>query len=117
MGSPLSPILAALFMEEKGWPEPYQGVEEIYVDDIFAVVGKDGDLETILKNTTISDNIKFTLEKKKDGMLPFLDVEVKRVENKLTTAVYRKATDSGRYLYTIHPITIGQSRWGWQPVY
>jgi len=105
MGSPLSPILADLFMEKIEDEIRKDGQNHIkawkrYVDDIFAVVGKDGDLETILKKiNTISDNIKFTFEKEKDGKLPFLDVEVKRVENKLTTAVYRKATDSGRYLH------------------
>jgi hypothetical protein len=54
----------------------------------------------------------FTLEKEKDGMLPFLDVEVKRVEDKLTKQQTQNI-EMPRTLddtYTIHSITIGQSR-------
>ena len=105
MGSPLSPILADIFMES---------MEEIimtrdtdncikfwrrYVDDIFAIIKKEGEPEHILENINkISDTVKFTLEKERDGCLPFLDVNIIRDENTLHTTVYRKKTDSGRYL-------------------
>jgi hypothetical protein len=44
--------------------------------------------------------IKFTIEKENNKELAFLDVLVKRNNNnnKLSTTVYRKKTDSGRYL-------------------
>jgi hypothetical protein len=38
-----------------------------------------------------SDSIKFTMEKEVDGVLPFLDLLVRRKENKIETEVFRKA--------------------------
>jgi hypothetical protein len=38
------------------------------------------------------------MKKEVDGVLPFLDVLVRRKENKIETEVYTKATDSGLYL-------------------
>jgi hypothetical protein len=37
-------------------------------------------------------------EREKNGCLPFLDVKIVRKGDKLNTSVYRKPTDSGRYL-------------------
>jgi hypothetical protein len=46
-------------------------------------------------NNCIShENIEFTLEKEKDGMLPFLDLLIKRNEGGSSFEIYRKPTDS-----------------------
>ena len=42
--------------------------------------------------------IQFTMEKEEDRLLPFLDVQIKREGNRLTTTVYRKRTHTDRYL-------------------
>ena len=36
------------------------------------------------------ERIQFTIEKEVDGVLPFLDLSIKRESNWLTTKVYRK---------------------------
>jgi hypothetical protein len=106
MGSPLSPILADICMEhieskiKEEDTEGYIKIWKRYVDDIFTIIRKGGDPDTILNRAnTMSSTIKFTLEREEGGVLPFLDVKVTKEGNKLTTTVYRKATDSGYYLH------------------
>ena len=43
-------------------------------------------------------NIKFTVEHEKENKLAFLDVQVTRTNNRLTTSVYRKSTHTDRYI-------------------
>ncbi|KFD70130.1 hypothetical protein M514_17732 [Trichuris suis] len=84
MGSPLSPVLAEVFMEhleEKAFTSISTSDAPIffkrYVDDIFAIttVGKE---ETFLEhlNSLYPTKIKLTMEKEVDNKLPFLDVLV-----------------------------------------
>ena len=40
-------------------------------------------------------NIKFSIEKKEDGCLPFLNINIFREKEKFATNVYRKKTFSG----------------------
>ena len=104
MGSPVSVIVANLFMEEleKRALESFgQGVRvwRRYVDDTFVVVKKEqvGALHRHLNNQ--SDGISFTVEEEREGTLAFLDVEVTRGElGSLKTAVFRKATHTDKYL-------------------
>ena len=51
--------------------------------------------------------ITFTMEVEKDGKLPFLDGEIGRENARLNLSVYRKPTQSGRYLNfnSHHPIS------------
>jgi hypothetical protein len=79
------------------------------VDDIFAIISREGDPEAILAQAnTISDTVKFTLEKQREGSLAFLDVKITKNRSKLITSVYRKAIDSGRYLHykSNHPRSV-----------
>ena len=43
-------------------------------------------------------NIKFTVEHEKENKLAFLDVQVTRTNNRLTTSVYRKSTHTDGYI-------------------
>jgi hypothetical protein len=114
MGSPLSPILADLYMDKMERKIMDKGKGKIkfwkkYVDDVFAIIQGDGDPEEILHQAnSISVTVKFTLEQEKDGSLPFLDIVITRRENQLETSVYRKKTDSGRFLHydSNHPRSV-----------
>lgn len=107
MGSPLSPVVADIFMEEfeqkalestrlkpKLWLR--------YVDDVL-VIWPHGEkrLRRFLKHLNSQhDAIKFTLEEEKDGRLPFLDTLLTRKEDgTIGHTVYRKPTASGRYIH------------------
>uniref|UniRef100_A0A5S6QG45 Reverse transcriptase domain-containing protein n=1 Tax=Trichuris muris TaxID=70415 RepID=A0A5S6QG45_TRIMR len=106
MGSPLSPIVAEIFMEhleERAFP---YGIAEYnvkffkrYVDDVFAIVKK-GQEDRLLNhlNSIFPHDIQFTIEKESRGRLPFLDLLIIRHGTKLKTTVYRKPTNSGKYL-------------------
>uniref|UniRef100_A0A5S6QH72 Reverse transcriptase domain-containing protein n=1 Tax=Trichuris muris TaxID=70415 RepID=A0A5S6QH72_TRIMR len=116
MGSSLSPVIAELFMEhleEKAFPsglsEHNVKLFKRYVDDIFAIVkqGKEDELLNHLNNL-FPGKIQFTIEREEEGCLPFLDVLVVKEGNQLKTKVYRKATNSGKYLNFLsnHPKSV-----------
>ena len=42
-----------------------------------------------------NENIKFTIEKEKENILPFLDIYIKRTESGINTSIYKKETDTG----------------------
>ena len=108
MGSPLSPILANIFMEffEESALELTDSRPSFwlrYVDDTF-VIWPHGleSLHLFLQFlNSIRPSINFTMELEKEDKLPFLDVLVTR--NRLTqtlhTSVYRKPTHTDRYLH------------------
>jgi hypothetical protein len=105
MGSPLSPVIANLFMETfeqealelaplkpKLWKR--------YVDDTFVVWphGRES-LDQFLNHlNSLHSSIKFTMEIEENNQIPFLDVLVTRDKNQLRHTVYRKKTHSDRYL-------------------
>jgi hypothetical protein len=47
----------------------------------------------------IEPKIQFTIEKEKEGSLPFLDIHIHRLPNSLITKVYRKPTHTQRYIH------------------
>jgi hypothetical protein len=76
---------------------------------VFAIISTRGNPTVILEQAnSISATVKLTLEREKKGCLPFLDVKIVKEGNKLNTYVYRKATDSGRYLNfkSNHPTSV-----------
>ena len=110
MGSPLSPVIANLFIEN---------LEELamhsaplkpslwlrYVDNTFVIWphGEQNLQSFHAYLNQLSTNIQFTIEEEKEGQLAFLDVLVTHNEDRLSTAVYRKPTHTERYiLYHSH---------------
>jgi hypothetical protein len=105
MGSPLSPVLCNMYMEdleEKAMStfhvKPYIILR--YVDDMFYEWPEDECPVTDFFDhlNQQSPHIKFTMETEKEGILPILDVKVIKSNGRITTEVYRKKTDSGLYL-------------------
>ncbi|XP_046406340.1 uncharacterized protein LOC124171241 [Ischnura elegans] len=114
MGSPLSPVMANLFMEdfEAKAIETYQKKPKLwlrYVNDTFVVWphGAEELDKSLCHLNQQHPRIQFTMEKEEDGKLAFLDVLVKRKgDGRLGHAVYRKPTHTDRYLMAIshhHP--------------
>ena len=105
MGSPLSPIIANLYMEEfetkalNTAPNP-PTLWKRFVDDTFVVIKKCHQEEFFHHINSIEDSIQFTAEATQaDGTLPFLDVLViPQPDGSISTAVYRKPTHTNQYL-------------------
>ena len=104
MGSPLGPVLSDVFMielETSLLPELTDYIQfwKRYVDDTICFI-KVGSVNYILSVLNSFDkNIKFTYELEHEGKLPFLDVLLCRMGNKIYTTVYRKATNNDVYLH------------------
>ena len=105
MGSPVSPIVANLYMEyleQKALSTvtPPPRFWHRFVDDTFVIqkeVNKQGFLQHI---NSVDPTITFTVEdNKEDGSIPFLDTIVKPEENGgLSITVYRKPMHTDQYL-------------------
>ncbi len=108
MGSPVSPVVANLYMEfleenaiatapveckPKFWKR--------YVDDVCEAIKK-GTEETLTKHLNTVDptgSIQFTYEGEEDGKMPFLDTLLVRKETgEVKILVYRKSTHTDQYL-------------------
>ena len=111
MGSPVSPIVANIYMEEfehqalKTAPKRLR-LWKRYVDDTFCIV-KRSSVEGFLAHlNTLKPTIRFTkeLETQTQGRLPFSDTCLQRHSDAtLVTSVYRKPTHTDRYLqYNSH---------------
>ena len=103
MGSPVSPIVANIFMQ---WFEetaletfPYEiSLWKRYVDDTIVIL-----MDALLDDLTAHINvvhpaIRFTREEEEDGSLAVLDAQISRREDMLTFSVYRKPTHTDQYL-------------------
>ena len=108
MGSPVSPIVANLFMEDleqeaiasapvscrpRFWKR--------YVDDTLEVIKK-GEAENLTQHLNTIDStgsIKFTYEAEEKGSIAFLDtLLVRREDGSIKLKVYRKKTHTNQYL-------------------
>ena len=103
MGCCLGPTLANTFLcfHETKWlndcplefkPKFYKR----YVDDTFLIFDNAQHIPKFLSYLNAKHpNIEFTCDLETENSIPFLDVIVTRVENRLQTAVYRKPTFTG----------------------
>ena len=68
-----------------------------YVDDSFVIFKSREQVEPFLRYlNSRHKNIKFTFEVEQNGVLPFLDIRVRRAQS-FHTSVYRKPTFTGLY--------------------
>ena len=112
MGSPVSPVMANLVMEDLEKRALSTSIVQPcfwkrYVDDVCAAVNSSlvQTLQHHLNN--IEPSIQFTVERETDRKISFLDVTVCRQDNgRLSTKVYRKPTHTERYLsfHSHHPV-------------
>ncbi|XP_046567311.1 uncharacterized protein LOC124275715 [Haliotis rubra] len=67
-------------------------------DDTFVVLKPNDNPEHLLNHLNSQHpRMQFTMEEESDNKLPFLDVLVKKEDNKLSTTVYRKPTHTDQY--------------------
>lgn len=111
MGSPLSPFIANLFMShfetELKNDSNFPRIWHRYVDDVWAVIKKQKLRQFMNRiNNSKYATIKFTYEEENNSRLNFLDVTVIRNENKFEFDIFRKPTNTGRYITSdsYHPI-------------
>ena len=108
MGSPVSPIVVDLFMEDLEEKIISTSTDDIrprnwkrYVDDIECIVkrGKAELLQHHMNKTDPTGSIQFTREEEENGSLPFLDANYTRqVDGSIKATVYRKKTHTDQYL-------------------
>ena len=73
-------------------------VSTLYVDDCFLLFKSLDHVPLFLNYLNRQHpNIYFTSELEKDGKLPFLDVDITRLNGKFSTSVYRKPTFTGLF--------------------
>ena len=105
MGSPISPIVANLFMEDleikaiRTASTPPK-IWRRFVDDTFTIIKKENRTNFLQHLNSIHPNIKFTSEEmKEDGSMPFLDILITPTDDgSLKTSVFRKKTHTDLYL-------------------
>ena len=72
-----------------------------YVDDVFGIYSHDdqsfNEFVRLLNN--LAPSIKFTTEEENNGILPFLDVNVHRVDGGFKFSIFRKPTHSESYIH------------------
>ena len=113
MGSPISPIVADIVMEELidqciNITNNKPKILTKYVDDIFAIVNKTSKSDFLNLLNKFHKNIKFTIEEEKNNKLAYLDTLVIRDNNNIRFDWYKKPTSSGRLMnfYSKHPKNI-----------
>lgn len=106
MGSPVSPIVANLYMEEVECRalNSFEGITPShwfrYIDDTWVKI-KTKEVQALTEHiNSVDRNIKFTREDVKDNSLPFLDCVVqRRKDRRLHIGVYRKPTHTQTNTY------------------
>ena len=105
MGSPISPVMANLFMEDLEMKaiRTSNTPSEIwrrYVDDTCTIIKVENKNIFLQHLNFIHSNIKFTCEEmKEDGLMPFLDILIIPTEHgSVKTSVFRKHTHTYLYL-------------------
>ena len=105
MGSPLSGVLACIYLEflESGpfkYIIPNTARYFRYIDDILLIYPQDLDLHSITdKLNNVEPSLKFTYELEYNYTLPFLDILLIRNINKLKFKVYCKPTCKNGHIH------------------
>ena len=106
MGSPISPIVANLFMEDLEAKALFTAptpptLWKRFVDDTFIIIKKSSKESFLQHLNSVDDNIHFTCEEpNEDGSIAFLDMLITPDQNgRLNTSVYRKVTHTDQYLH------------------
>ena len=105
-GSPISPIMASLFMEDFeskaiSTAQDPPTMWKRYVDDTCVILDSATKEEFFQHINSLDSHIQFTAEDAKpDGSIPFLDtIVMPQPDGSLKTTVYRKPTHTNMYLY------------------
>ena len=108
MGSPVSPLIANLYMENleqkaitTSSPDIRPRFWKRYVDDILAVIPKNAihQFKDHLNSIDPTNSIKFTHEEMEANHIPFLDADLHVKSNgSIKLLVYRKPTHTNQYL-------------------
>ena len=105
MGSPISPIVANLFIEDLEIQAINTSITppalwKRFVDDTFTIIKKDNRNSFLQHLNSIHPNIKFTCEETRcDGSMSFFNILITPEEDgSLKTSVYRKPVHTDLYL-------------------
>ena len=117
MGSPISPIISNIFMEEfevqalSSFPHP-PSLWLRFVYDTFVINKAEHSQDLLQHINNQYPHIQFTVEPTQQDSLPFLDTLITiQPDNTFSTTVYRKPTHTDQYLHpnSNHHITAKQS--------
>ena len=104
MGSPVSAVIANLYMEsfeqQAITTSAYKPrIWKSYVDNTFTILDR-GNVDSFLQHLNNQQpSIRFTMQTENDYKLAFRDTAVSREpDGRLTTSVYRKPTHTDQYL-------------------
>lgn len=103
MGNPLSPVLADIVMTKlfnqclANFNNKITFIKK-YVDDIIIAASPETIQQIFIEFEKFNTNIKFTVEKENNNEIAFLDLKLKRKDNKIITDWYSKPTSSNRLL-------------------
>ena len=96
MGSPPAPLLA------NGWLHKYDAtirddakLYARYMDDVIRSIKSRDIVNKLLEINSLHEKLKFTFEREQERLLAFLDMLLKRENNKLSSTWYQKPTDTG----------------------
>ncbi|XP_039312024.1 uncharacterized protein LOC113003590 [Solenopsis invicta] len=111
MGSPLSPILADLVMQDLECKalkllSYHLSFYCRYVDDIILAAPAKSLSDILDTFNSLHERLQFTMEREIEGKISFLDVMLINVNNRIIFDQYSKPTFSGRYLnfFSHHPL-------------
>ena len=105
MGSPLSAVMASLYMEslEKDFFARIMGRGSHwyrYVDDVLVIMPSNANVNNKLRRLNmVNENIQFTIEEEANNQLPFLDTIIYRREEGTRFSVFRKPTNKEDYIH------------------
>ena len=105
MGSPLSAVMASLYMEvleNEHYRHIISGNSKWfrYVDDVLMITSYRTNTENLKDRLNqVNQNIQFTVEEEINGELPFLDTLIIRSGNGAKYRVYRKPTNKNDFIH------------------